>query len=165
MLIDLKHIFAPDNTSLPIEYSLDLSSTEVSGIYPLKKPVTVSGTVSNKASLVVLDAVITYEYDAPCDRCGAETARTHTIRLNKSLAVSIEGEESDSILTVPDMKLDLDELLYSEVIVSLPMKHLCKEDCKGICPKCGKNLNDGKCGCPEKEIDPRLSALAELLNN
>ncbi|MEE1330938.1 MAG: DUF177 domain-containing protein [Acutalibacteraceae bacterium] len=165
MLIDLKHIFATDNTSLPIEYSLDLSSTEVSGIYPLKKPVTVSGTVSNKASLVVLDAVITYEYDAPCDRCGAETARTHTIRLNKSLAVSIEGEESDSILTVPDMKLDLDELLYSEVIVSLPMKHLCKEDCKGICPKCGKNLNDGKCGCPEKEIDPRLSALAELLNN
>ena len=138
MLIDLKHIFATDNSSLPIEYSLDLSSTEVSGIYPLKKPVTVSGTVSNKASLVVLDAVITYEYDAPCDRCGAETARTHTIRLNKSLAVSIEGEESDSILTVPDMKLDLDELLYSEVIVSLPMKHLCKEDCKGICPKCGK---------------------------
>lgn len=165
MLIDLKHIFATDNSSLPIEYSLDLSSTEVSGVYPLKKPVTVSGTVSNKASLVVLDAVITYEYSAPCDRCGTETERTHTLRLNKSLAVSIEGEESDSILTVPDMKLDLDELLYSEVIVNLPMKHLCKEDCKGICPKCGKNLNDGKCGCPEKEIDPRLLALAELLNN
>lgn len=165
MLIDLKHIFATDNSSLPIEYSLDLSSTEVSGVYPLKKPVTLSGTVSNKASLVVLDAVITYEYSAPCDRCGTETKRMHTLRLNKSLAVSIEGEESDSILTVPDMKLDLDELLYSEVIVNLPMKHLCKEDCKGICPKCGKNLNDGKCGCPEKEIDPRLSALAELLNN
>lgn len=165
MLIDLKHIFATDNSSLPIEYSLDLSSTEVSGVYPLKKPVTVSGAVSNKASLVVLDAVITYEYSAPCDRCGTETKRTHTLRLNKSLAVSIEGEESDSILTVPDMKLDLDELLYSEVIVNLPMKHICKEDCKGICPKCGKNLNEGKCGCPEKEIDPRLSALAELLNN
>lgn len=165
MLIDLKHIFATDNSSLPIEYSLDLSSAEVSGIYPLKKPVTVSGTVSNKASLVVLDAVITYEYSAPCDRCGVETVRKHKLKLNKSLAVSIEGEESDSILTVPDMKLDLDELLYSEVIVSLPMKHLCKEDCKGICPKCGKNLNEGKCGCPEKEIDPRLSALAELLNN
>lgn len=165
MLVDLKHIFATDNSSLPIEYSLDLSSAEVSGIYPLKKPVTVSGTVSNKASLVVLDAVITYEYSAPCDRCGVETVREHKLKLNKSLAVSIEGEESDSILTVPDMKLDLDELLYSEVIVSLPMKHLCKEDCKGICPKCGKNLNEGKCGCPEKEIDPRLSALAELLNN
>lgn len=165
MLVDLKHIFATDNSSLPIEYSLDLSSAEVFGIYPLKKPVTVSGTVSNKASLVVLDAVITYEYSAPCDRCGVETVRKHKLKLNKSLAVSIEGEESDSILTVPDMKLDLDELLYSEVIVSLPMKHLCKEDCKGICPKCGKNLNEGKCGCPEKEIDPRLSALAELLNN
>ena len=63
------------------------------------------------------------------------------------------------------MKLDLNELVYSEVIVSLPMKHLCKDDCKGICVKCGKNLNEGRCDCPEKEIDPRLSALAELLNN
>ncbi|MBR2488852.1 MAG: DUF177 domain-containing protein, partial [Clostridia bacterium] len=47
----------------------------------------------------------------------------------------------------------------------LPMKHLCSEKCKGICSKCGKNLNDGKCECPEKEIDPRLQILADLLNN
>ena len=61
------------------------------------------------------------------------------------------------------MKLDLDELVYSEVIVSLPMKHLCSEECRGICFKCGKNLNDGDCDCPKKEIDPRLAALADLL--
>ena len=85
--------------------------------------------------------------------------------MNKSLAPSIEGEESDSILPVPDMKLDLDELVYSEVVVSVPMKHLCKEDCKGICEKCGKNLNEGECGCPKREIDPRLSVLADLLKD
>ena len=63
------------------------------------------------------------------------------------------------------MKLDLDELVYSEVVVSVPMKHLCKEDCKGICEKCGKNLNEGECGGPKREIDPRLSALADLLKD
>lgn len=165
MVIDLKHVFVNENSSLPIEYSLDLSNVDFSGIYPLKKPVKISGSVSNKASLVELNAEISYEYDAPCDRCGAPAVSKYTLKLNKSLAPSIEGEDSESILLVPDMKLDIDELVYSEVIVSLPMKHLCKEDCKGICAKCGKNLNEGKCDCPEKEIDPRLSALADLLNN
>lgn len=165
MIIDLKRIFVNENSSLPIEYSLDMSNVDFSGCYPLKKPVEIKGSVTNKASLVELDTAVTYIYEADCDRCGVYTAKKHTLHIQKSLAPSIEGEESDSILLTPDMKLDLDELVYSEVIVSLPMKHLCNEGCKGICPKCGKNLNEGKCGCPEKEIDPRLSALADLLNN
>lgn len=163
MIIDLKKIFVNENSSIPIDYSLDLSNLEFSGSCPLKKPVSLKGTVSNKASLVRFEAVVSYEYDAPCDRCGTDTATRYSVKVDKSLAASIQGEESDTILLVPDMKFNLEEFLYSETIVSLPMKHLCKEDCKGICFKCGKNLNEGKCECPEKEIDPRLAALAELL--
>lgn len=163
MIIDLKKIFVNDGSSLPIEYALDLSTVEYQGTFPLKKPISICGTVSNKAGLVRLSASISFEYEAGCDRCGLPTARLHTVTVDKSLAASIEGEESETILLVPDMKLDLDDLVYSEAVVSLPMKHLCNEDCKGICCKCGKNLNDGKCDCPEKEIDPRLSVLAELL--
>lgn len=163
MIIDLKHIFVNDNSSLPLEYALDLSDVEYMGSFPLKEPVKIKGTVSNSASLVRLEAEIFYEFNAPCDRCGHDTAREHTVTVSKSLASSIEGEESDTILIVPDMQLNLDELIYTEVITSLPMKHLCKEDCKGICFKCGKNLNEGKCDCNTKEIDPRLAALADLL--
>lgn len=165
MIIDLKKIFVNENSSLALDYALDMSDMEFSGQFPLKKPVNLKGTVSNKASLVRLEAEISYEFDAPCDRCGVDTQHQHTVKIEKSLASAIEGEESDTIITVPDMKLDLDEFIYSETVMSLPMKHLCKEDCKGICSKCGKNLNDGKCDCPEKEIDPRLAALAELLKN
>lgn len=165
MIIDLKHIFVTDNSSLPIEYSLDMSDLEFMGEYPLKKPVSIKGVISNKASLVRFEASIVYTFEAPCDRCGVETKREHTLTLDKSLAASIEGEESDTILITPDMKLDLDELVYSETVVSLPMKHLCSEECRGICFKCGKNLNEGECGCPSKEIDPRLAALAQLLDN
>ncbi|MBR7132217.1 MAG: DUF177 domain-containing protein [Clostridia bacterium] len=163
MIVDLKHIFVNDNSALPLEYELDLSTIEHMGEYPLKKAVCLKGTVSNKASLVRLSASVCYEYEAPCDRCGKSVLHTYTVQIEKSLACSIESEESDTILITPDMKLDLDELVYTEVVVSLPMKHLCSEDCKGICFKCGKNLNEGKCDCPEKEIDPRFSALAELL--
>ena len=165
MIIDLKRVFVNEDSSLPIEYLPDMSTVDFSGVYPLKEPVRITGIVSGKASLVELNAEIIYKYEAPCDRCGVYTAKRHTLKINKPLAPSIEGEDSDSIIIVPDMKLDLDELVYSEVIMSLPMKHLCREDCKGLCPKCGKNLNVGACGCPEKEIDPRLSALAELLDN
>ncbi|MGI6279560.1 MAG: YceD family protein [Acutalibacteraceae bacterium] len=165
MVIDLKRIFVSDNSSLPIEYALDLSDVEFAGGFPLKAPVRINGVISNKAGLVQLEAEISYEFEAPCDRCGLVTAKKHYLNVSKSLAASIEGEDSDTIIIVPEMKLDLDELIYSEVVPDLPMKHLCKEDCKGICGKCGKNLNDGKCDCPEKEIDPRFSALAELLNN
>ena len=165
MIIDLKRVFVNEDSSLPIEYLLDMSTVDFSGVYPLKEPVRITGTVSGKASLVELNAEIIYKYEAPCDRCGTYTAKRHTVKINKPLAPSIEGEDSDSIIIVPDMKLDLDELVYSEVIMSLPMKHLCREDCKGLCPKCGKNLNEDACGCPEKEIDPRLSALAELLDD
>ena len=163
MIIDLKKVFVNEGASIPVSYALDLNDVEYQGLYPLKKPVNISGNIVNKASVVRFSAEICYEFTAPCDRCGKDTVKKHTVLVDKSLATSIEGEESETILLVPDMKLDLDEFLYSEVIVSLPMKHLCSDDCKGICSKCGKNLNEGKCDCPEKEIDPRLQALADLL--
>ena len=163
MILDLKKIFANEGSSLPIEYEMDMSTVDYSGDFPLKSPVKISGTVSNRASMVELRLEIDYVFSADCHRCGAFCEHKHSLTLLKSLAVSVESEESDTIIAVPGMQLDLDELVFGEVYMSLPTKHLCKEDCKGICFKCGKNLNEGKCDCPEKEIDPRLAALAELL--
>lgn len=165
MILDLKKLFVTPNAVLPIEYSLDMSQLDYSGIYPLLKPVSVSGLVSNRAGLVTLSLKMVYVFSSPCDRCGLPTTATHEVLLEKSLAPEIESEYSDEIIIVEDMKLNLDELVYSEVLLSLPMKHLCHDDCKGICIKCGKNLNEGDCGCNKKEIDPRLQALADLLEN
>ena len=165
MIIDLKSIFVNDGASVPVDYSLDLSNFEYAGLFPLKNPVSFKGTISNKASLVRLLAQIVLEFSAPCDRCGKPTAAAVTVEVDKILATSIEGEDSDTILLVPDMKMDLDDFIYTETVVNLPMKHLCKEGCKGVCSKCGKDLNTGKCDCPEKEIDPRLSVLAKLLED
>ncbi len=165
MIVDLKRVFVDEHASLPIEYLFDMSDVPFSGAFPLSRPVKLCGSVSNKADLVELKATISYVYAAPCDRCGVMTEREHTVTVDKVLAVSAQSEENDDILLTPDMKLDLDELIYSEVVVSIPMKHLCRDDCRGICPKCGKNRNEGDCACSEKEIDPRLSALAELLKS
>ena len=165
MVLDLKKVFITENEILPIEYSMDMSETEYTGEYPLKKPVTVSGKISNKAGLVTISLSMVYVFSADCNRCGLPTETTYSICLEKSLAPEIEGEDSDSILLVPGMKLDLDELVYTEVLLSLPMKHLCRDDCKGICFNCGKNLNEGSCNCSTREVDPRLQALADLLKD
>lgn len=58
--------------------------------------------------------------------------------------------------------LDLGGLLWEELSLALPVKPLCRRDCKGVCPSCGKNLNDGPCGCGESEGDPRLAALKHI---
>ncbi len=165
MVIDLKHIFVNDNATYPLEYLLDLSEVSHGGAFPLKKPVMLNGAISNTSSLIRFEAEIVFQFDALCDRCGKPTVKTYKVPISKTLATSIEGEDSDTILLAPDMKLDVDEFLYTEVVVNLPLKHLCSQDCKGICFKCGKNLNEGVCDCKDDEIDPRLAALRDLLNN
>ena len=165
MFLDLKRIFATENSVLEVNHSLDMSDVDFMGNYPLKDPIKITGSVSNKASVVSLNLNIEYTFAAPCDRCGVFAQHNHTVIIDKLLATAIERQESDTIITVPDMKLDVDEFVYSEVILDLPSKHLCNEDCKGICFKCGKNLNEGECGCNTREVDPRLAKLMELLDN
>ena len=165
MILDLKRIFATENSVLEVNHSLDMSDVDFMGNYPLKDPIKITGSVSNKASVVSLNLNIEYTFADPCDRCGVFAKHNHTVIIDKLLATAIERQESDTIITVPDMKLDVDEFVYSEVILDLPSKHLCNEDCKGICFKCGKNLNEGECGCNTREVDPRLAKLMELLDN
>lgn len=165
MILDLKRIFATEGSVLNIEHSLDMSDVDFMGNYPLKNPIKITGSVFNKASVVSLNLDLEYTFAAPCDRCGVDAAHNHTVNVDKLLATAIERQESDTIITVPDMKLDVDEFVYSEVILDLPSKHLCSENCKGICFKCGKNLNEGECGCDTREVDPRLAKLMELLDD
>ncbi len=59
-------------------------------------------------------------------------------------------------------ELDIPELIREQILLSVPMKPLCSADCQGICPKCGKDLNDGPCGCKTEEVDPRLAPLRKF---
>ncbi len=166
LTLDLKRIFANAGACSPISYELDMSDMEQSGVYPLKKPVLIRGSVSNKADVVELSLEISYLYESTCDRCGIDTAREYKFELNRALAESLEGEESDTILTVPDMKLDVDELVYGEVFLSLPTKFLCKEGCKGICTLCGKDLTKAIAIAIKRKLIPAfLNWLNCLINN
>lgn len=165
VILDLKSVFISEGATLPVEFELDMSDVVFSGIYPIEKPVAVSGSVYNRAGIVTADVSCGVEFTAPCDRCGKQTTKHHDVKIKRVLVSKLADRTDDEIIEVPDLQLDISELAVTEIVLSLPMKHLCKEDCMGICQICGKDLNDGTCDCNHAQVDPRLEVLAQLLKD
>lgn len=163
--IDLKRIFLNENEQLSVSVSLDLSKEPAAGTVSFTKPAEAEITIANHAGLVTFDADVSVECHFLCDRCFEPNNRKLAFRFSHIL-VTAPGEDSDDdYIEAPDYMLDTDALLRDDILLGLPSKFLCKDSCKGLCPKCGKNLNEGKCNCPEHEPDPRLAALSALLKD
>lgn len=163
MILDLKSVFINEGENQKLETEFDFSDVDVFGVHPLHAPVKVSGTVCNRAGVVTLSITCRAVYSAPCDRCGVPADAPLQVDIRRTLVSRMENDENEEYLLLPDMMLDLRALCYTEVVLRLPTKHLCRENCKGLCSKCGADLNEGGCSCPKKEIDPRLEALKSLL--
>ena len=99
-----------------------------------------------------------------CDRCAVPFQRVKSLEINSLVASELEDEENDEILLLDGDELDVGEVVTTAFILDMDTKNLCSEDCKGLCPRCGANLNLGSCQCG-REVDPRLAKLAELLND
>lgn len=164
MILDLEPIFNNEGMVREFGYEMDLSSQELSGFRPFAKPVKVNGRVSNKTGIVELEAIADFELELNCDRCAKEITVPVKTEINHTLVTHLNDETNDELLLVNGLRFDLDEIVTEDVFLNLPAKFLCRDDCKGVCFRCGKDLNSGSCSC-EKEIDPRLAALKQLLDN
>ena len=102
----------------------------------------------------------------PCDRCLEEVDRVFSIRIGKEFDLTGSDEERsmENSNFMAGTNLDVDQLIFGEILVSWPMKVLCREDCKGICKRCGANLNLAECQCPKTELDPRMAAIQDIFN-
>ena len=142
------------------ECPADLYGTEFTG------DAEVSGYVLDQAGYMTLKASAKLPYRTSCARCSKPLEGVYELQFSKPVAAKgvLQNEENDEYVVAVGGEIDFDELLEDAVILDFPMRMLCKEDCKGLCPRCGKDLNEGKCGCPEKEIDPRLAKLSKLLD-
>ncbi len=165
MLLNLKKVFLTEDEIQNAEYDLDLHDLEFNGTAPFKTPVRVSAKAENRAGVVDLAVTAAFDYTAPCDRCGEETITPFVCSFDHTVVQSLVGENEGDYIEAPDFTVELDAPVTADILLSLPSKHLCREDCKGLCPKCGKNLNEGDCGCDTRETDPRLEVLKSLLND
>lgn len=166
MKISLKELAFAAGNQICFDYNIDLSKEEVNFDFPFQEPVRIHGCISDNAGVVSLDGEIRAMVHTRCARCNDPVVYEKETEVHFILAKSLSSkeEESDDILVVAGDQVELDDILVAELILEMEMAVLCKEDCKGLCPKCGKNLNEGECGCCRKEVDPRLACLASLLN-
>lgn len=163
MRLDLRPILRTPGASLPFQFQLDLSGMDFYGARPFAHPVRVSGAVRNMAGALSLEGTAETALELVCDRCLKPFSQDLALPVSTLLAEELEDEENDEIVLLQDGAADLDEIFTTALVLSMDAKHLCSEDCKGLCPTCGADLNLGPCQC-RKEPDPRFAALAQLLD-
>ena len=139
------------------------------GSFPVLKKEPIELTITNTGNRTLeLEAAGNITVGIPCDRCLEETSVEIPLQMKRKLDMKLTDEQrindSDEISYLTGMDLDVDRLVYLEVLMSWPLKVLCKENCKGICSQCGKNLNDGPCGCVEEPKDPRMAAISDIFS-
>ncbi|MEG2000014.1 MAG: DUF177 domain-containing protein [Evtepia sp.] len=162
MRLNLQSIIHVPGASMPFAFEIDLSNTEFYGSFPIPHPLEVSGIVRNAAGALVLEGRASTCLVLSCDRCACQFSREKLVELDFLLAKELEGEEDEIVLLDGD-ELDVSDLASTAFILDMDTKNLCSEDCKGLCPGCGVNLNIQPCRC-KSEVDPRLAALAQLLD-
>ena len=162
MRLNVNKILHTPDAKASFHFETDLSDLPFGSGYPVKDPVVVDGEVCNQAGVLVLSFRAHTTLHCVCDRCAKEFARPQSVSYQCYLAEERESEESEDIVLLENSEVDLDGLARTAFILGMDTKMLCSEDCKGLCFRCGANLNDGPCAC-KKEIDPRLAGLAKLL--
>ncbi|NCE64530.1 DUF177 domain-containing protein [Pseudoflavonifractor sp. 524-17] len=163
MRLNLQEVIRTPGMRAPFSFQMDLSGLEFGGETPVAAPVEVSGAVRNMAGALILEGTVSAGLNLTCDRCLAPFSQKMRVPVEHLLAEELEDEENDGILLLEDGEIDLAEVFTTAFVLAMDTKHVCSEDCKGLCAGCGANLNDGPCQC-RPEVDPRLAALAQLLD-
>lgn len=127
------------------------------------EPVTVDGELTLTGDIINLDARVTTNLSLPCSRCLTTYSHPIDIHIHEKFSGSSLNED-DEVIFIDGDTIDIADVIKNNIITSLPIKKLCKEDCKGLCQNCGKNLNISSCDCIEEDIDPRLAELKKLFS-
>ena len=129
MLLDLRRVFEGDDQRVPFVHQMDLSQIEQWGDRPFAEPVQLEGYVQNRAGIVTVHYTASYLLSTACARCLDPVERR--------------------------VRQDFDHTVVRKLNLELPIRMLCSEDCKGLCPVCGCNLNREQCGCQQPEWEPQ----------
>ena len=164
MLLGLSKIIDCPGASVPFSASVDLSDLQFGTSYPVSEPVVAEGTVRNTAGVLMMKGTIRTTIHGTCDRCANDFDRDMETPIDAVLVTELANEENEDewVFPLEGDSADLEDIVRTIFVLNLDSKLLCKDDCAGLCCRCGKNLNDGPCNC-QKELDPRFAALKQLL--
>ena len=165
MLLDLKPMLRGEITRMPIDFSIE---PEAPFGVSFDGDVRVFGEITNRGGYMRLEATAEIPYSGSCARCLSEVSGVYAMPFERTVVTEgtlTEEQEEDNVdeyVILQNGMLDIDDSVREALILSFPMRLLCEEDCPGLCPKCGRPLREGACGCTTKEVDPRWAVLASL---
>ena len=171
MKISIKDVTSLVNQTKHVTGSCDLESIESLGsVFSIKhtEPFDIGLSMIGTGKLhITFDTEVTLV--GACDRCLSDV----TFTVPASCDITIEISEG-AVVTDDDIgpypfvdgeDIDVDELILDEILVNFPAKILCQDDCKGLCPVCGKNRNTNDCGCDDTVLDPRMAQFLDVFNS
>ena len=171
MLVQLSEIMNVPEGVNTLSVPIEMKEFVLNGVaYPLIQKDSVMIRLINLGNRKVkIEVKTSLALAVPCDRCTEDVTIPMDIETKKEIDFSMSeeqrAEDLDETNYVTGYDLDVDKLIYEEVLIGFPMKVLCRQGCKGICKVCGANLNKGECGCDRTELDPRMSVIRDIFNN
>jgi len=160
MRLNLNDIVGRPGAEKPFQFSLTLPDLPAC---TMQGPHLASGYVVNVAGALELRGQVQVTMICTCDRCMTPFQVEETLPVTAYLAETLTDEENPDIFLLEGGAVDLDEIFTTIFLLDRESKVVCSEDCEGLCPTCGANLNEGACAC-NRELDPRLAALQQLLD-
>ena len=167
MVVDVAPLLRGEVKKINIDYIL--STEQIDGVS--FEDAHVVGVLTDNSGYMRLKLQATLFYHGECARCLAPVDGVFSLDFERT--VTTEGpideerleELEDEYVVLKGHELSVDDALLEELALSFPTRLLCSEECEGLCPKCGKPKREGDCGCPTKEIDPRLAVLAKFFDS
>ena len=168
MLINLSELFPVEGKSKT--YTVSLETTQFKGSdcsYKIveKEPVTLVVTNQGERVLTVAGKAV-LSLEMPCARCLDPVIVPFELEIDQELDMNQTKEDRiealDEQFYINGYNLDVDQLVGNELTLNLPMRVLCSDNCKGICNRCGTNLNRGTCDCDNRSLDPRMSVIQDI---
>ncbi len=165
MIIDVSAILREFGGRLDVNGNIFLPDTDFLGEnYHFDKPLSITGRILNTGKSLMLRAVCKGAAATQCARCAKDITVPVEFTVDEIL-VQDDGSVSvdDEAILFSGTSIDIDDIAASNFLVNIEGKYLCSEDCRGLCPNCGADLNEGDCGCTGNDIDPGWAVLADMI--
>ncbi len=169
MLVNLSDVLTSEGKVETITVPLEMTSFESRlGDFLITKKDPVTFTFTNiGVNKAKVEGGLELTFDTRCDRCLTEVPTTLNMQFDRIVTspdAVTEDEEDDDLNFMEGYQLNVETFVYNEILVNWPAKILCQEECKGVCPVCGQNLNKHECGCDTFVPDPRMAAIKDIFN-
>ena len=165
MKVQISDIVSGKDRNKKIEYKFEMPQFEFEG--DIIKPVSscsVVGKISADSDILILTAEIKVDLEMICSRCLDTFIYPIDIDIEERFTTNSKSEDEEAVVVLDDV-LDITEVVGTSIISTLPIKRVCKDDCKGLCQECGCNLNFNTCSCNKEDVDIRFEALRGFFDN